>query len=163
EQAPDVVPPVASQEPGFDGSEAVTEFAEASPTSPRSVENQIYEVSQEPVFAAQETNESPEGPKEEALVAYEQPNEVFASGSEYAWPRTEAAPELTAEPIGNDQPHETIFDQREALVDHENFAERDSSIQPEVPVSEVTSERAFDFQPPPAIPVQPVFPQPTIP
>ena len=163
EQAPDVVPPVASQEPGLDGSEAVTEFAEASPTAPRSMENQILEVPEEPVFAAQEANESPEDPKEEALVAYEQPNEVFASGSEYAWPGAEAAPELTAEPIGNDQPHETIFAEREALVDDENFAERDSFIQPEVPVSEVTSERAFDFQPPPAIPVQPVFPQPTIP
>src|SRR5205814_1004038 len=163
EQAPDVVPPIASQEPGLDGSEAVTEFAEASPTAARSTENQILEVPEEPVFAAQEANESPEDPKEEALVAYEQPNEVFASGSEYAWPGAEAAPELTAEPIGNDQPHETIFAEREALVDDENFAERDSFIQPEVPVSEVTSERAFDFQPPPAIPVQPVFPQPTIP
>ncbi|PYK32883.1 MAG: hypothetical protein DME58_04900, partial [Verrucomicrobia bacterium] len=163
EQAPDVVPPVASQEPGLDGSEAVTEFAEASPTAPRSMENQILEVPEEPVFAAQEANESPEDPKEEALVAYEQPNEVFASGSEYAWPGAEAAPELTAEPIGNDQPHETIFAEREALVDDENFAERDSFIQPEVPVSEVTPERAFDFQPAPAIPVQPVFPQPTIP
>src|SRR5204862_1142823 len=163
EQAPDVVPPVASQEPGLDGSEAVTEFAEASPTAPGSVENEILEVPEEPVFAAQETNEFPEDPKEEALVAYEQPNEVFASGSEYAWPRTEAAPQPTAEPIGNDQPHETIFAEREALVEHENFAERDSFIQPEVPVSEVTPERAFDFQPPPAIPVQPVFPQPTIP
>src|SRR5436190_2454471 len=154
EQAPDVVPPVASQEPGLDGSEAVTEFAEASPTAPRSMENQILEVPEEPVFAAQEANESPEDPKEEALVAYEKLNEVFASGSEYAWPGAEAAPELTAEPIGNDQPQETIFAEREALVDDENFAERDS---------EVTPERAFDFQPPPAIPVQPVFPQPTIP
>src|SRR5205823_4884296 len=69
EQAPDVVPPVASQEPGLDGSEAVTEFAEASPTAPRSMENQILEVPEEPVFAAQEANESPEDPKEEALVA----------------------------------------------------------------------------------------------
>src|SRR6266513_3106008 len=163
EQAPDVVPPVASQEPGLDGSEAVTEFAEASPTAPGSVENEILEVPEEPVFAAQETNEFPEDPKEEALVAYEQPNEVVASRSEYEWPGAEAAPELTAEPIGNDQPHETIFAEREALVDDENFAERDSFIQPEVPVSEVTSERAFDFQPPPAIPVLPVFPQPTIP
>src|SRR6266513_5538933 len=154
EQAPDVVPPVASQEPGLDGSEAVTEFAEGSPTAPRSMENQILEGPEEPVFAAQETNESPEDPKQEALVAYEQPNEVFASGSEYAWPGAEAAPEVTAEPIGNDQQQETIFAEREALVDHENFAER---------VSEVTPERAFDFQPPPAIPVQPVFPQPTIP
>src|SRR5205807_9455809 len=80
-----------------------------------------------------------------------------------AWPGAGAAPELTAQPIGNDQPHEAIFAEREALVDHHNLAERHSFIQPEVPVSEVTPERAFDFQPPPAIPVQPVFPQPTIP
>src|SRR5205814_9000454 len=103
-------------------------------TGPGSVDNEILEVPEERVFAAEETDEFPEDPKEEALVAYKQPNEVFASGSEYAWTRTEAAPQLTAEPIGNDQPNETIFAEREALVEHENFAERDSFIQPEVPV-----------------------------
>ena len=79
EQAPEVVPAVAPQEPGLDGSEPVTEFAEASTTAPRSVENEILEVPEEPVFAAQEANEFSEDPREEALVAYEQPNEVFGS------------------------------------------------------------------------------------
>ena len=65
-------------------------------------------------------------------------DEVFASGAEYAWPGTEAAMELTAEPIGNDQPHETIFAEREAFVEHENFSERESFTEPEAPVSEVT-------------------------
>jgi hypothetical protein len=32
------------------------------------------------VFAAQEADEFSEHPREEAVVAYEQPNEVFASG-----------------------------------------------------------------------------------
>ena len=163
EQAPEVVPAVAPQETGLDGSEPVTEFAEASTTTPRSVENEILEVPEEPVFAAQEANEFSEHPREEAVVAYEQPNEVFASGAEYAWPGTEAAAELTAEPIGNDQPHETIFAEREAFVEHENFAERESFTEHEAPVNEVIAERASDFQPPPAIPVRPVFPQPTIP
>ena len=163
EQAPEVVPAVAPQETGLDGSEAVTEFAEASTTTPRSVENEILEVPEEPVFAAQEANEFSEHPREEAVVAYEQPNEVFASGAEYAWPGTEAAAELTAEPIGNDQPHETIFAEREAFVEHENFAERESFTEPEAPVNDVIAERASDFQPPPAVPVRPVFPQPTIP
>ena len=163
EQAPEAVPAVASQETGLDGSEPVTEFAEASTTTPRSVENEILEVPEEPVFAAQEANEFSEHPREEALVAYEQPNEVFAGEPEYAWPDTEAAAELTAEPIGNDQPHETIFAEREAFVERENFAERESFTEREVPVNDVIAERASDFQPPPAIPVLPVFPQPTIP
>ena len=166
EQAPEVVPAVAPQETGLDGSEPVTEFAEASTTTPRSVENEILEVPEEPVFAAQEANEFSEHPREEALVAYEQPNEVFASGAEYAWPGTEAAAELTAVPIENDQPHETIFAEREAFVERENFAlsfERESFTEREAPVSEVIAEHASDFQPPPAVPVRPVFPQPTIP
>ena len=129
EQAPEVVPAVAPQETGLDGSEAVTEFAEASTTTPRPVENEILEVPEEPVFAAQEANEFSEHPREEAVVAYEQPNEVFASGAEYAWPGTEAAAELTAEPIGNDQPHETIFAEREAFVERENFARSVSPLQ----------------------------------
>ena len=160
EQAPEVVPAVAPQESGLDGSEPVTEFAEASTTTPRSVENEILEVPEESVFAAQEANEFSEHPREEALVAYEQPNEVFASEPEYAWPGTEAAAELTAEPIENDQPHETIFAEREAFVERENFAEREafpereSFTEREAPVSEVIAEHASDFQPPPAVPVQ---------
>ena len=163
EQAPEAVPAVAPQETGLDGSEAVTELAEASTTTPRSVENEILEVPEEPAFAAQEANEFSEHPREEAVVAYEQPNEVFASGAESAWPRTEAASELTTEPIGNDQPHETIFAEREAFVERENFAERESFTEHEAAVNDVIAEPVSDFQPPPAIPVQPVFPQPTIP
>jgi tetratricopeptide (TPR) repeat protein len=163
EQAPEVVPAVAPQETGFDGSEPVTEFAEASTTTPRSAENEILEVPEEPVFAAQEANEFSEHPREEDVVAYEQPNEVFASGPEFARLGTEAAAELTAEPIVNDQPHETIFAEREAFVEGENFPERESFAEREAPVSEVIAEHASDFQPPPAIPVQPLFPKTTIP
>jgi tetratricopeptide (TPR) repeat protein len=163
EQAPEVVPAVAPQETGFDGSEPVTEFAEASTTTPRSAENEILEVPEEPVFAAQEANEFSEHPREEDVVAYEQPNEVFASGPEFARLGTEAAAELTAEPIVNDQPHETIFAEREAFVEGENFPERESFAEREAPVSEVIAEHASDFQPSPAIPVQPVFPKTTIP
>jgi hypothetical protein len=161
------VPAVARQETELDGSEAVTELAEASTTTPRSVENEILEVPEEPVFAAQEANEFPEHPREEAVVAYEQPKEVFASGPASAWPGTETASELTAEPIGNDQPHETIFAEREAFVEQEDFAPRDafseSLTERETPISEVVAEHASDFQPSSAVPVQPVFPQPTIP
>ena len=163
EQAPEVVSAVAPQEPGLDGFEPVTEFAEASTTTPRSVENEILEVPEEPVFAAQEADEFSEHPREEAVVAYEQPNEVFASGAEYAWPGTEAAAELTAEPIENDQPHETIFAEHEALVEPENFPERESFTEVEASVNDVIAERASDFQPPPVVPLRPVFPQPTIP
>jgi tetratricopeptide (TPR) repeat protein len=169
EQAPEVVPAVAPPESGLDDSEPVTEFAEASTTTPRSVENEILEVPEEPVFAAQEANEFSEHPREEALVGYEQANEGFASEPEYAWPGTEAVAELTAVPIENDQPHETIFAEREAVVERENFAEREafpereSFTEREAPVNEVIAERASDFQPPPAVPVQPVFPQPTTP
>jgi len=163
EQAPEAVAAVAPQETGLDGSEAVTEFVEASTATPRSVENEILEVPEEPVFAAQEANEFSEQPREEALVGSEQPNEVSASGAEYAWPGTEAALELTAEPIGNDEPHETIFAEREAFVQRETFAERESFAEHEAPVSEVTAEPVSDFRPPPAIPAQPAFPQTTIP
>ena len=165
EQAEEGVSAVAPQETGFDGSEAVAEFADASTITPRPVEHEIVEeVSQEPVFAAQEANEFSEHPSEDAFVPYEQPNEVSASTPEYAWATAETAPELKDEPIGNDQPHEAILDEREAFIEPENFPERDTFVQSEVPISEMTSERAVDFQPPPAIPVaQPVFPQPTIP
>jgi tetratricopeptide (TPR) repeat protein len=163
EQAPEIVPAVAPQETGPDDSEPVTEFAEASTITPRSVDNEILEVPEESVFAAQEANEFSEHPREEATVAHEQPNEVFASGAEYAWPGTEAASELTVKPIGNDQPHETILAEREAFVEHENFPERESFTEGETSVNDVIAERASDFQPPSAVPVRPVFPQPTTP
>jgi hypothetical protein len=163
EQAPEAVPAVAPRETGLDGSEAVTEIAETSKTKPRLVENEIPGISEEPMFAAQEANEFSEHPREEPFVAYEQPNEVFVSEPEYARPGTESAAELTAVPTGNDQPHETIFDEREAFVERENFAEHESVTEGEAPASELNAERASDLQPPPAIPAQPVFPQPTIP
>jgi hypothetical protein len=127
------------------------------------VENEILEVPEEPAFAAQEADEFSGHPREEAVVAYEQPNEVSASEAESAWPKTEAASEVTTEPIGNDQPHETIFAEREAFVERENFAERESFTEHEAAVNDVIAEPVSDFQPPPVIPVQPVFPQPTIP
>ncbi len=141
EQAPEVVSAGAPQEAGLDGSEPVTEFAEVSPTTPPSVENEILEVPEEPVFAKQETNEFAEDPRTEAVGAYEQPNEFFASEAEYAWPSTEAAAELTAVSNENDQPHETIFAEREAFVEQENFdqpdafSERESFAEQEAPAS----------------------------
>ena len=163
EQEPEVVPAVARQETGIDDSETVTEFAEASTTTPRSVENEILELPEEPVFAAQDTNEFSEHHAEEAPVAYEQASDVFKSEPAYAGPGTGAVPELPPEPIGNDQPYEAIFSEREAVTERENFPEPEYFTEGEVPVNEVTAERVSDFQPPSAIPVQPVFPQPTIP
>jgi tetratricopeptide (TPR) repeat protein len=166
EQAPEVVSAVVSQENGLHGSEPVTEFAETSTTTPRSVESETLDLPEEPVFAAQEANDFSEDRTEE--TDYEQPNEVFGSGAEYAWPATEAAAELTAPPAENVQPHETIFAEREAFVEHENSAEpdtvseRESFAEREAPVSEVIAEKASDFQPPP-VRVPPVFLQPTIP
>jgi hypothetical protein len=167
EQVPDVV--VSQQETGLDGSEAVTEFAEVSTTTPRSVESEILDVPEEPVFAAQPADEFYAHPREEPSVAYEQPSEVFASADEYARPSAEATSELTTVPADNDQPHETIFAEREAFVGQEDFAQpdafsqRESFAEPEAPVSEVVAERASDFQAPSAVPVPPIFPQPTIP
>jgi hypothetical protein len=163
EQAPEVVSAVAPQEPGLDGSEPLPEFAEASTTRPRSVENEILEVPEEAMFAAQEANEFSEDPTEQAVVGFEQPNEVFGSGAEYAWPPTEAAAQLTAVPIENDQPHETIFAEHEGLVERENFPQPESFTEVEASVNDVIAERASDFQPPPVVPLRPVFPQPTIP
>lgn len=169
EQAPDVVPAIARQETELDGSEPVTEFVEASTSAPRSMESEIREASEEPMFAAPPADEFYESPREEPLVASEQPTEFFATADEYAWPNTEAAAELATTPIENDQPHETIFAEREAFVEQEDFARRDafsenqSFIEREAPVGEVVAEHASDFQPPPVVPVRPVFPQPTIP
>jgi tetratricopeptide (TPR) repeat protein len=169
EQAPEAVSAVAPQETALDGSEPGTEFAPPSTTTPQSVENEIPEVPEEPVFGTQEANEFSEYPREEVVAGYEQPNEVFGSGAEYAWPAAEAAAELTAVPIENDQPHETIFAAREAFVEQEDFvqpdafSERESFTEREAPVSEVIAEEASDFQPPPVVPARPVFSQPTIP
>jgi Flp pilus assembly protein TadD len=163
EQAPEVVPTFAPQENGLDGSEPVTEFAAASTTTSRSVENEPLEIPEEPVFGGQEVNEFSEDLREEAVAAYEQRNEVFASGAEYEWPAMEAAADLTAEPIENDQPHETIFAKHETLVEPENFPERESFTEVEASVNDLVTDEAPDFQPPPVVPLRPVFPQPTIP
>ena len=164
EQAPEAVAGVASsQKVGLDGSEEVTGPAEASTPVLHAQGNESFEVSEEPVFATQETHEIFEHPREEVSVPYEQPNEVFASGSEYTWPGTEAAPELTAERIGNDQPHEIAFAERETFIEPPPFAERESFTEPELAVSEVTAEPVSDVQPSPVIAAEPVFPQPTIP
>ncbi|HEY6155039.1 MAG TPA: tetratricopeptide repeat protein [Candidatus Udaeobacter sp.] len=163
EQGPEVASAVTSQETGVDGFEAAAEFGEPSTAASRSAEHEILEVPDEPVFAAEGTNEFSEHPREESFVPDGRPNEVFASAPEYAWPGVETAPELKTEHLGNDQPHGTVFAERETFVGRENFAEPDSLVQPEAPVSEVTAERAFDFQPIPAIPAEPVFSQPTIP
>jgi hypothetical protein len=166
EQAPEPVSAVAPQETALDGSEPGTEFAPASTTTPQSVENEILEVPEEPLFGTQEANEFSEYPREEAVAAYEQPNEVFDSGAEYAWPAAGAAAELTAVPIENDQPRETIFAEREAFVEQEDFvppetfSERESFTEREAPVSEVIAEPASDFQPPPVVPVRPAPPVP---
>jgi hypothetical protein len=149
EQEPEVVPAVALQETGLDGSEPVAEFAEAPTTARSSMENEILETPEQPVFVPQEPSEFSE--------------------PEYAWAVTEAASEFTTEPIANDQPHEPVFAEGDALVEHENFAgpeafaEGESFTERETAVSDAFAEHPSDFQPPPAIPAQPVFPQPTIP
>jgi hypothetical protein len=156
---------VAPQEAGFDGAEAVTQIAEASTITPRPVEREIVEeFRKSPRSLPRKPTNFPSSQEKTPFVPYEQPNEVLASASEYSWATTEAAPELTAEPIGNDQPDETILAEREAFVEPENFPEPVASVQSEAPVSEMAAERVVDFQPPPAIPVaHPIFPQPTIP
>ncbi|MFL6501401.1 MAG: tetratricopeptide repeat protein [Candidatus Udaeobacter sp.] len=163
EQAPEVVSTLAPQENGLDGSEPVTEFAAASATTSRSAEDGPLEIPEEPVFAAEEVNEFSEDLREEAVAAYEQRNEVFASGAEYEWPTIEAAADLTAEPIENDQPHETIFAEHETLVEPDNFPERESFTEVKASVNDLIAEEASDFQPLPVVPLRPVFPQPTIP
>jgi hypothetical protein len=127
------------------------------------VENEILELPDEPAFAAQEANEFSERQAEEAPVAHEQASKVDASDPEHMWASTEVAPKLSTEPIGNDQPHEAIFAEHEALIERDNFPEPETFTEREVPVNEVTDERVSDFQPPSAIPAQPVFSQPTIP
>src|SRR4029079_14709837 len=125
--------------------EPVTEFAAASTTTSRSVENEPMEVPEEPVvFEAQEANEFSEDLREEAVAAYEQRNEIFASGAEYEWPAMEAAADVTAEPIENDQPHETIFAEHETLVEPENFPERDSFTEVEASANDLIAEEASD-------------------
>ncbi len=163
EQAPEIAPAVARREVGMDGSEPVAEFAEPSTAASRSLENEIPEVPEESVFAAEGANEFTDHSMEEAAAAYEQPSEVFASGAEYSWPVTEATAELTAAPFEKDQPHETIFAEREAFVEQENFPESESFTEGEASVNDIIAEGASDFRPPPAVPLRPTFPEPTTP
>jgi hypothetical protein len=168
DQAPEIVPAVSLQEIQVDGSEPMTGFAEASATTPQSVEDEVLEVPELPVLASQGANDFAEDSREQSVGAYEQPNEFFGSGAEYDRPGAEVAAELAAVPNETDQAHETIFAEREAFVEQQNFdhpetfSEREAFAEHEAPANEVVAERASDFQPPP-IPVRPVFPQPTIP
>jgi Flp pilus assembly protein TadD len=161
EQEPEVAPAVARQETRIDGSETASEFAQASTTTPPSEE--IQELPEETAFAVQETDEFSEHHFEEAPVVYEHASDVFASESAYARPDMESASELAPEPIGNNQPDESIFAEPEAFTEREDFLPSEHFTEREVPVNEVAGEHVSDFQPPPPVPAQPVFPQPTIP
>lgn len=143
-----------------DAAPQVTEFVETSTVTPQPIVNEILELPQEPVLAAQEANEFSERATEEAVVAVEQPNEVFG-GAEYAWPAEAASPQLEPEQTGNHQPPEVIFAEREAFGAGETFAEPEVLAQREAPVVEANIDSASEFQP--AIPAQPVFPQTTTP
>jgi tetratricopeptide (TPR) repeat protein len=154
EQAPEPVPAVVSQEAESDGVPAVSEFVEASTTRPQPIDSEILELPEEPAFAAHESQEFSERATEEAVVACEQPNEVFA-GADYAWPVEAASPQLEPEPIGNHQPPDVVFAEGKAFAEAEVLAQRES------PVVEANIQSVSDFQP--AIPAQPVFPQTTKP
>jgi len=143
DQAPEVVTAAVSRQAEPETFPPISKFAEASTTTPKPIENEILDIPEEPVFAAQEANEFSDRATEEAVPSGEQPGEVFDGGAEYGWPAAEVSPALSAEPIGNDQPDEMIFEEREG------------------PVRESTAELVSGFQPP--IPAQPVFPQTTIP
>jgi len=156
EQKAEVVPAAVSAQAETDGAAKVSsEFAEAFVNAPQQIEDDIVQSPEEPVLVAHEANEFSEQATEEAVVAVEQPNELYTDEAEYAWPAAEPLPDFSAEPIGNDQPHEAIFAKREAVAEPEVFAER------EAPVVEATTDFVSDFQP--AIPAQPVFPQITTP
>jgi Flp pilus assembly protein TadD len=155
EQALEVVPAAVSREAQTDRAPGVIEFAEASVSGPQPIEDENVQDAEEPVFAAQEASEFSERATEEAAVAVEEPDEVYAGKAEYAWPAAEPSPEFSTEPVGNDPPQEAIFAEREGFAQPEVFAER------QAPVVEATPEAISDLQP--AIPAQPVFPQTTIP
>ena len=154
EQATEVVPATASGQSEPDVAPAVSEFVEASATTPQPIDNDIIDLPQEPVFAAHEPNEFFEPATEEAVVALEQPNEAFAE-AQYAWPAETASAQLEPEPIENHQPHEVIFAGGEAFAEPEVFA------QDEAPIAEASTDDVSEFQH--AIPAQPVFPQTTTP
>jgi len=150
EQAPETIPVAVPEEIEPDGVQPVSsEFAEPFTNTPQSIEEEIGQV------AVQETSEFSQQRTEEPLVVVEQPNEFYPSEGEYAWPAGEASSDFAAVPLGNDQPYEATFADREAFAQPEVFVEG------EAPVVEATTDSISDFQP--AIPAQPVFPQTTIP
>ena len=154
EQTTEVMPATASRQTEPDVAPALSEFVDAPATAQQPIDNEILELPQEPVFAAHEPSEFFEPATEEAVVAVEQPNEVFAE-AQYAWPAETASAQLEPEPIENHQPDEVIFAQDEAFAEPEVFA------QGEAPVIEASTDAVSEFQH--AIPAQPVFPQITTP
>ena len=154
EQTMEVVPATASRQSEPNVAPALSEFVEASATAPQPIDNEILELPQEPMFAADEPNEFFEPATEEALVAAEQANEVFAE-AQYAWPAETVSAQLEPEPIENHQPDEVIFPQGEAFAEPEVFA------QGEAPAIEASTDAVSEFQH--AVPAQPVFPQITKP
>jgi len=155
EQTLEVVSAAVSHKAETDSAPAISEFAEASISSLQPIEDDIAEGPEEHEFAAQEGNEFSERATEEAVVAVEQPNEAYTGEAEYARPAAEPSPAFSAEPIGNDQPREAIFAEREAFAQPEVLAEH------EAPVVEAKTESVSDFQP--AIPAKPVSLQITTP
>ena len=69
EQTTEVMPATASRQSEPNVAPALSEFVEASATAPQPIDNEILELPQEPMFAADEPNEFFEPATEEALVA----------------------------------------------------------------------------------------------
>src|SRR4029453_9663617 len=134
EQALEVVPAAVSREAQTDRAPEVSEFAEASINGPQPIEGETVQYPEEPVFAAPEASKFSERATEEAAVAVEGTEEVYAGKAEYAWPAAEPSPEFSTEPVGNDQPPEAIFAEREGFAQPEVLAER------QAPVVEATPE-----------------------
>ncbi len=159
EQTSEPVPAVVSQQAQPDVAPDVSEFVEASAAGPQSVDNEILEPPEEPTFAAHEVHEFSERPTEEAVVAPEQPEEVFA-GAEYEWPAEAASPQLEPEPVGNHQSPEVPFAESERFAEREAFVEAEVLAQNEAPV-EANIQSVSESEP--AVPAQPVIPQTTTP
>jgi hypothetical protein len=154
EQPSELAPATAARQVEPELTETGSEFVEASVTAPQTIDSEIVELPQEPVFVAHEANEFFEPATEEAMVPMEQPNEVFAD-AQYAWPAEAASAQLEPEPVDHHQPDQVSFPESEAFLEPEVFA------QPEAPVVEASTDAASEFQY--AIPAQPVFPETTIP
>jgi Flp pilus assembly protein TadD len=148
EQTTEVVPATVSRPSEPSVAPASSEFVEASATAAQAIDNQVLELPQEPVFVVHEPNEFVEHGTEEAVLAVEQPNEVFAD-AEYAWSAEAVSAQVEPEPIENHQPDEVIFAEPEVFA------------QPEAPVVEASTDAVSEFQHP--IAAQPVFPQTTTP